>query len=197
MPKVTVGMRSETEIEIAKAAPVPGVGEAFGSFSLRGAGVRRRGAGLQRCGQGAAWRLIMHMRGPENFSPLSTSTVAGKVSPNYQFSFARLRLLVTGQGSAQIRTGAAGRRRFGANRPRKRSSNRARCLWLFPGLLTPAPRPPLPTQEAQVQVDAGPTCPVSCSAPHVCAASSGTGWEAVCRAERGPAPFCLQAWFSS
>lgn len=48
LPKVTLGMRSETEIEIAKASPCPELGEAFLRFSLWGAGE----AGLQRCLRG-------------------------------------------------------------------------------------------------------------------------------------------------
>lgn len=85
LPKVTLGMRNETEIEIAKASSCPELGKLFAASP---SGVLE-GPSLQRClRRGAGWHL-MHMQDQENRSPVSTFKVARKDSPNYQFSFAR------------------------------------------------------------------------------------------------------------
>lgn len=70
LPKVTLGMRSGTEMEMTEPAPCPESEKLFRILSRWGRGGPRSAD-------------LMHMQDSENSSPLSTVKGAGNGSPNY------------------------------------------------------------------------------------------------------------------
>lgn len=80
LPKVTVGMRSGTEIEIAKPASVPRGGGCLCCLPFWGAG----GVRSAQEEEGAVWCLVS-VQDIENFTPRSPLKVTGKIPQAMNF----------------------------------------------------------------------------------------------------------------